>query len=71
MLEDMGTTPLFLAAAANQYLDTTVSKFLQNDISSFLDPNEVQHQGQLFEFGNEMIEIAQQIVQSSCDLTAN
>ena len=46
-------------------------KFLQNDISSFLDPNEAQHQGQLFEFGNEMIDIAQQIVQSSCDLTAN
>ena len=27
------TTPLFLAAAANMYLDTTVTKFLQNDIS--------------------------------------
>ena len=33
VLEEMGTTPLFLAAAANQYLDTTVTKFLQNDIS--------------------------------------
>lgn len=32
-LEKMGTTPLFLAAAAYQYLDTTVTKFLQNDIS--------------------------------------
>ena len=32
-LEVMGTTPLFLAAAANQYLDTTVTKFLENDIS--------------------------------------
>ena len=27
-LGSMGTTPLFLAAAANQYLDTTVTKFL-------------------------------------------
>ena len=26
-------TPLFLATAANMYLDTTVTKFLQNDIS--------------------------------------
>ena len=32
-LEDMGATPLFLATAANQFLDTTVTKFLQNDIS--------------------------------------
>ena len=26
-------TPLFLTAATNMYLDTTVTKFLQNDIS--------------------------------------
>ena len=32
-LQSMGTTPLFLAAAASQYLDSTVTKFLQNDIS--------------------------------------
>jgi len=32
-LEEMGATPLFLAAAANRFLDTTVTKFLQNDIS--------------------------------------
>merc|ERR1712151_170996 len=32
-LDKLGTTPLFLAAAAYQYLDTTVTKFLQNDIS--------------------------------------
>jgi len=29
----LGGTPLFLAAAANKYLDTTVTKFLENDIS--------------------------------------
>ena len=28
VLGEMGTTPLFLAAAANQYLDTTVTKFM-------------------------------------------
>lgn len=31
--EQHSTTPLFLATAANMYLDTTVTKFLQNDIS--------------------------------------
>ena len=29
----MHSTPLFLATAANMYLDSTVTKFLQNDIS--------------------------------------
>lgn len=32
-LENLDGTPLFLAAAANKYLDTTVTKFLNNDIS--------------------------------------
>jgi hypothetical protein len=32
-VEDLYKTPVFLAAAANKYLDTTVTKFLQNDIS--------------------------------------
>ena len=32
-LENLDGTPLFLATAANKYLDTTVSKFLENDIS--------------------------------------
>ena len=31
--EEKHSTPLFLATAANMYLDTTVTKFLQNDIS--------------------------------------
>ena len=32
-IENLDGTPLFLAAAATQYLDTTVTKFLENDIS--------------------------------------
>lgn len=32
-LENLDGTPLFLATAANKYLDTTVSRFLENDIS--------------------------------------
>ena len=31
--QDKNMTPLLLAAAANKYLDTTVTKFLQNDIT--------------------------------------
>ena len=31
--QEKNMTPLFLTAATNMYLDTTVTKFLQNDIS--------------------------------------
>ena len=31
--QEKNLTPLFLTAATNMYLDTTVTKFLQNDIS--------------------------------------